>query len=146
MLHNLIIRRLVPWSDFNEYEGEIEGLLDTHEVCCYVLMSSEEEWQAYSPGETKTVNFWLERNGSVTIMEPSNLMTLHQIEGVNYEVIGTVTYVSEETVLLNSVVPMRVDLDLDIGADLLHEIPEIHVGDQIRVEGILKVDLDPAVD
>jgi hypothetical protein len=141
MLHTLIIKKLVPWSDYNEYEGEIEGVLDKHDVCCYVLMSSEEEWQTYTSGDNITVGLWLERNGSVTLMKPPTSMALRQVAGVNYEVTGTVTSILEETVLLDSVLPLRVDLD--ISPDTQHLIPEIHLGDQICVAGILKVDLNP---
>ena len=141
MLHTLTIKELTPWSDYNEYEGEIEGVLGGQDICCYVLMASEEEWQTYTSGDNVTVELWLERNGNITLVDSPTSKTLRQIVGVNYEVTGTVISILEETVLLDSVMPIRVDLDISPCTQSL--IPEIHVGDQICVSGVLKVGLDP---
>jgi hypothetical protein len=141
MPHTLTIKKLVPWSEYNDYEGHLEGVLDSYDICGYLLMYSAEDWHKYEPEQIVEVELWLERTGSVTILNSSASPVLQQLEGVNYEVTGTVTDVTGETLLLNSVFPLRVDLD--ISSDMKSPLPlEISVGDQIHVVGALKVSLD----
>lgn len=141
MPHTLTIKKLVPWSEYNEYEGHLEGVLDGYDICGYLLMHSAENWHKYESEQIVEVDLWFERTGSVTILNSSALPALQQLEGVNYEVTGTVTHVVGETLMLNSVFPLRVDLD--ISSDMKPPFPlEIRVGDQIHVVGALKVSLD----
>lgn len=141
MLYMLTIKKLVPWTEYNEYEGQIEGIVNEINVCCYVLMSSGKDWLTYAQGDNLNVDLWLERTDNVTVIEPSVATKLQQIAGVNYEVIGTVVSASEENLLLHSIFPLRVDLD--ISPYMENDLPEIRVGDKICVTGVLKVDLEP---
>jgi hypothetical protein len=141
MPHTLTIKQLVPWSAYNGHEGHLEGVLDGYDICVYSLMHSTENWHKYVPEQIVEVDVWLERTGSVTILNASAPPALQQLAGINYEVTGTVTHVAGETLLLNSVFPLRVDLD--ISSDMTSPLPlEISVGDQIRVAGALKVSVD----
>jgi len=141
MPHTLTIKKLVPWSEYNDYEGHLEGVLDGYDICGYLLMYSAEDWYKYEPEQIVEVELWLECTGSVTILNSSASPALQQLEGVNYEVTGTVTHVAGETLLLNSIFPLRVDLDLSSDMKPLSS-PEIGIGEHIHVVGTLKVNLD----
>ena len=66
---------------------------------------------------------------------------LTQRDGVSYEVVGTVLARDGEQVRLDSVMPL--DVDLDLAPFLTRRVPDVAVGDRIRVEGTLEADLDP---
>ena len=143
MRYTFTITRLVPWSDLNEYEGQIDGVIDGYQLCCYVLLPSGEAWRRYNPGDTLEVDLWLERGGhrdSIQI-DPSAAPALQQLEGVNYQVSGRVTEIDDEMVILESILPLRVDLDTS--SAVRHIIPTIREGDLLRVQGVLKIDLEP---
>ncbi|NJL91698.1 MAG: hypothetical protein HC916_19420 [Coleofasciculaceae cyanobacterium SM2_1_6] len=139
----MIIKKLVPWSDLNEYEGQIEGLIDGYKLCCRVIMSGAQEWQEYSPGDIINADIYLVRCGDVTILDESTLPTLHQIADVSYEVKGIVTHVSGDIILLKSSLPFLLEVNLDISPHMKYSIPEIQVGNQIFVSGVMCMDLDP---
>jgi|GEM_PF-6221114 len=141
MSQTLTIKKLIPWSEYNGYEGHLEGVVDGYDICGYLLMHSAEDWYKYEPEQIVKVNLWFERTGSVTILNSSASPALQQLEGVNYEVTGTVTHVAEETLLPNSIFPLRVDIDLSANMKPLSS-PQIGIGDHIHVVGTLRVNLD----
>ena len=141
MPRRLTIRALRPWSEFNEYEGEIEGVLDGVPVTTYVVMPSAKHWSRYAADDEVDVDAWLERSGPVVVEDGSDGVAFDQLDGPKYRVRGVVKELDGEQVVLESVLPIRVDLDL--GPHGRDAIPEVSVGDRISVDGTLKVDLDP---
>jgi hypothetical protein len=137
MRHSLTVERAVPWPH-NDYEGQIEGRLDGHAVTCKVLLT-DGDWSRLKPGDVYEVDARLTRYGDVEIVDAAPALT--QRDGVNYEVIGTVLARDEEAVELDSV--LRLDVDLDLAPFMRRRVPDVAVGDRIRVEGVLEADLDP---
>jgi hypothetical protein len=140
MEQTLTIQKLTPWSDYNDYEGEIEGVFHQQQICCYVFMASGEDWQTYAPNDQITIDLWLERSGTITLVDFSIGAELCQISGSNYEVTGTIQSIAAEEIWLNSVFSMRIDLDLTPAVESL--ITNLAVGDQIRIVGILKAEIE----
>jgi hypothetical protein len=143
MLHTFMIKKIVPWTDFNEHEGQMEGVIDNYDLCCYVQMSGAQEWQEYSPGDIVNADIFLQRLGSVEILDELILPTIKQIKNASYEVTGIATQISGEIILLKSSSPFLLKIDLDISPFVEHLIPEIHVGSQICVQGVIWMDLHP---
>ena len=83
----------------------------------------------------------LTRYGDVEVLDASAPPALTQRDGVNYEVTGTVLARDGEEVELDSV--LRLDVDLDLTPGMRRAVPDVAVGDRIRVEGVLEADLDP---
>lgn len=137
----MTIEKLTPWSEFNEYEGEIEGVLDGVPITTYVLLPSGRHWARYNPRDTVEVDAWLERTGPVVVEHESNGAAFEQIDGPKYRVRGVVKGIEGEDVLVDSALPIRIELDLSPKAR--EAMPEIRIGDRIAVDGTLKVDLDP---
>jgi hypothetical protein len=135
----LTVDRAVPWPH-NEYEGQIEGRLDGLAVTCKVLLT-DGDWSRIRPGDVYEVDATLTRYGDVEVLDASAAPALIQRDGVNYEVIGTVLARDDEAVELDSV--LRLDVDLDLAPFMQRRVPDVAVGDRIRVEGILEADLDP---
>ena len=135
--HRLQVHDVVPWAEFNEYEGEIHGELDGVPVHAYVLVAPVEQWEEYRPGATLEVEAWIERSGGISPRPSGEPSELTQVDGVVYDVAGRIMEVDGDELRLGSTPPLRVDLDLPGGA----ERPRLKVGDGVRVRGILKVDL-----
>jgi hypothetical protein len=140
MRHTLTVERAVPWPQFNEYEGQIEGRLDGHAVTCKVFLT-DGDWSRIKPGDAYDVDAKLIRDGDVEVLDASAPSALTQRDGVNYEVVGTVLARDGEDVALDSVLPL--DVDLDLAPFLQRTVPDVAVGDRIRVEGTLEADLEP---
>jgi len=140
MRHTLTVERAVPWAQFNEYEGQIEGRLDGHPVTCRVVLT-DRDWTRIKPGDTYEVEAKLVRGGDVQVLAASALPALTQRDGVSYEVVGTVVARDGEDVQLDTVLPL--DVDLDLAPFLRRAVADVAIGDRIRVEGTLEADLDP---
>jgi hypothetical protein len=136
--HALVVRNVVRWEDFNEYEGEVHGELDGTLVEAYLLGSIDEWDNVFRPGAALDVDAWIERSGEFETLPAGSPAELKQVDGVVYEITGTVTAVDGEQLLVESALPMRVDLDLGHARANTHGV---NVGDTIRVRGMLKVDL-----
>jgi hypothetical protein len=136
MTHTLRVRQVVRWTQFNEYEGVIHGDLDGIPVTCYVLVPTT-DWDSYRPGTAVEVDAWVERTGGVETLPPGSQATLTQVDGAVYEVAGMITQQDGEQVNVDSILPVRIDLDLRARC----QPPRLRTGDVIRVRGILKVDL-----
>ncbi len=145
MPHKFTIKKIVPWTEFNEYEGHMEGVIDNYDLCCYAQMSSAQEWQQYHPGDILEVDIFLLRYDKVQIVEEFILPTIKQIENSCYEVTGIVTQISGERVLLKPFPPFPFPLkvDLDIHSHLAHLFQDIHIGSQIFLQGLMWMDLYP---
>jgi hypothetical protein len=140
MRRTLTVERAVPWTRFNEYEGQIDGRLDGHAVTCHVFLT-DGDWTRVKPGDAYEVEAKLIRDGDVEVLDASAPPALTQRDGVSYEVVGTVLARDGEQVRLDSVMPL--DVDLDLAPFLTRRVPDVAVGDRIRVEGTLEADLDP---
>lgn len=134
------IQRLIPWSEFNEYEGQWEGIANNHQLTVYVQMYSENDWGLYTPGDQIDVRLWLERDGVVERLDKPATPQLRQQQGINYEVIGQVMSVVGEQVQLDTIFPLRVDMDWPVRD--LERFPTFKVGDWLKVKGILRLSLD----
>jgi hypothetical protein len=139
MRHTLTVERAVPWPHFNEYEGQIEGRLDGHPVTCHVFIT-DGDWTRIRPGATYEVQAKLVRDGEVQVLDASGLPALSQRDGVSYEVVGTVVARDGEDVRLDTILPL--DVDLDLAPFPRRTVPDVAVGDRIRVEGTLEAELD----
>lgn len=143
MRHMLTIERVVPGSDPDEGHGRVEGRLGDRVVMCRVFLPHA-DWSRYRPGDALEVDAYVVRNGDVAIVEADAPPSLTHSGGCNYVVVGTVVSRDGEWVELDSVMPLEVDLELS--PHLRRTIPDVTVGDRIRVEGSLEVDLEPDED
>ena len=135
MRHTLTIERATPWPQFNEYEGKVEGQLDGHRVGAHVFLTGE-SWDDLRPGLVREVWAKLVRRGEVTIVDPSEPPVLTEDT-----IVGTVRERDGETVIVDSLIALEVDLDLDEPATRV--VPDVKAGDRIRVKGALEIDFDP---
>ena len=96
-----------------------------------------EEWDRPKPGEPLEADITLVRYGDVTLTDAPAALT--RVNGVNFVAIGTVVERDDDLLRLDSVLALEVDLDTTPG--MRREIPEIAVGDTIRVEGTFELEL-----
>ena len=135
MRHTLTIERATPWPQFNEYEGQVEGELDGHRVRAKVFLIGE-SWDDLRPGVVREVWAKLVRRGEVAIVGPAQPAVLTEDT-----IVGTIRERADETLIVDSVIPFEVSLDLDEIA--AREVPDVKPGDRIRVRGELEIDFDP---
>jgi hypothetical protein len=135
-----IIQHIRPWSEFNEYEGQLEGFFGDDWLTVYVQIYSAEEWRALVPGNRLEGEVWLERHGVVEVLAGPVAPALTQQRGVNYELIGQVMSIEGEQVQLDSVFPLRVDMDWPVKGR--EQFPVFGVGDWLKVVGVLRLSLD----
>lgn len=128
------------WSDFNEYEGELEGSVGDVKLTAYVCMDSEEDWERHAIGETVRVALRLEC-GTASLADPESPAQLKRLDGVNYELVGTVESAQGDIVSVRSALLLEVDLDSTPHKP--HPIPGIKPGDAVRAHGVLKLSFDP---
>lgn len=134
------IQHLIPWSEFNEYEGQWVGIANNHQLTVYVQMYSGDDWALYAPGDLVNVQLWLERDGGVERLDEPVTPQLHQLQGINYEVTGQVVSIAGEQVQLDTVFPLRVDMDWPVRG--MDRFPIFGVGDWLKVKGVLRLSLD----
>jgi hypothetical protein len=140
MTHTLKVRGTKRWSEFNEFEGEVHGELDGVPVVAYLLGVPVEVWDdTFVPGATLQVEAWVElQHGGVEILPPDTPVKLEQVgDGVIYDIVGRLLAQDGEELQVDSVLPMRVDLDW---AERFGPPPALRVGDVIRVRGALKIE------
>jgi hypothetical protein len=139
MTHTLQVRDVKRWTEYNEFEGQIGGELDGVPVVCYLLGMPAELWDTFQPGATVPVEAWVERQyGGVEIVLPDTPARLEQNgDGVIYDIVGRIVEQDGEELQVESVLPLRVDLDW---AERFGEPPVLRIGDVVRVRGALKVE------
>lgn len=141
MTHTLKVRETKRWSEFNEFEGQVHGELDGVPVVCYLLGAPVEVWDdTFRPGATLQVEAWVElQYGGVEILLPDTPAKLEQTgDGVIYDIVGRLVAQDGEELQVDSVLPMRVDLDW---SERFGDPPPLRIGDVIRVRGALKIEL-----
>lgn len=136
MRQTLAVDRLIPWSDFNDAEAQIDGRLDGHAVSCHVLLHGE-EWERPQPGRSLEADITLVRYGDVTLTDAPASLT--RVDGVSFVAVGTVVDREDDLLRLDSVLPLEVDLDITPG--MRRALPDIAPGDTIRVEGTFELEL-----
>jgi hypothetical protein len=148
--YNFTIEKIVPWEEFNEYEGQIQGHIDYAgqkiNLVGYIQMARQSEWEKYQPGDVIKVNLLLERIGQIKILDQSTKAELKQIKtgsdehgkGVIYQCSGQVTEITAEQLKVKSIFYLIFDLDMPI-PDL--NIENIKVGDYVDIEGRLQIEI-----
>jgi hypothetical protein len=134
----LIVDRVVPWSQYNEYEGQLDGRVDGNAVSCH---SIDGGWDEISPGDVLEIDLRLVRRGDVAIVDAATPDALEQVDGIEYLAVGTVTARDGELVQVDSI--MALEVDLEINPFPRSAVPDVAVGDRIRVSGTFEADLDP---
>ena len=135
-----IIQNIVRWTDYNEYEGQLEGSFNQYPLTVYVQMYSGNDWAYYAAGDQVDARLWLERSGTVERIAGPVTPALRQQKEVYYEAIGQVTSIEGEQVQLDSVFPLRVDMDWPVKGR--EQFPVFGVGDWLKVVGVLRLSLD----
>jgi hypothetical protein len=136
MRQTLIVDRVIPWSQYNEYEGQLDGRIDGHPVSCH---STDGGWDEIAPGDVLEIDLRLVRRRDVEIVDASTPLALDQIDGIEYVAVGTVTERDGELVRLDSI--MALEVDLEINPFPQYTVPDVAVGDRIRVSGSFEADL-----
>ena len=134
----LRIRAVVRWTRYNDHEGVIHGELDGVPVTCYVLVVTG-HWDQYQPGMTMPVDAWVERSGDVETLPPASPAALTQVDEALYDVTGVVRQQDGELVQVDSILPIRVDLD----PPFRRPPPQLRTGDVVRVRGVMKIGFFP---
>jgi hypothetical protein len=139
MRKTMTLRELVPWTRYNEWEGEVTGEIDGRLLSCHVLMANPAGWRSHRSGEVLDIELRLERSGSWSRLPAGAAPSLRQVAGVEYELSGTVLEAEGERLVVDAGLVLEVDLDLPAG----QPTPDFARGDGIRVQGQLQADLDP---
>jgi hypothetical protein len=139
-MSNFTVHKVVRWTEYNEYEGQMEGAFDEHPVTVYVQVYHEPDWEQYTPGIVVPAQLWLERSGAVERMEGLMAPELRQEKGVRYQAIGKVLAAEGEEVWLDSLFPLRVDMDWPVQGR--ERFPQFAAGDWLKVQGVLRLDLE----
>ncbi len=140
MTYTLEVNAVKRWTEFNEYEGQVHGVLDGLPVVCYLQGVPVELWDTFRPGATLQVDAWLGRqHGGVEILFPDAPAKLEPAgDGVIYDIVGRVVAQDGEELQVDSVLPLRVDLEW---AERFGDPPPLRIGEVIRVRGTLTVEL-----
>lgn len=128
------------WTEFNEFEGQVHGELDGVPMVCYAQIAPVEVWDTFQPGATLQVEVWLERQyGGVEILLPTAAPKLEQTgDGVIYDIVGPLVAQDGEESQVDSVLPLRVDLNW---GERYGAPPPLRIGDVIRVRGAIMIEL-----
>jgi hypothetical protein len=140
-----------PWSQLNDYEGEVEIDLGDRRLHCRVVLPSG-QWDAVRPGERVIAALWLARSGEVALLDAAAAAEpgLRQLRGVAYEAVGRVEAVDDEQLRLDCGAGLGgagrlLDVDLELTPALRQQL-HVAPGAQLRVVGTLQLDLDPDQD
>lgn len=139
-IKKVLIKKVVPWTHYNEHEGHIEAIIEGHEVSLYTIMGSVENWSQLQVGNTIEREVWLERTGNISVESPDSLPALVQKNGVNYILTGEVMEIDGELLTVRSVIDISVDIEMG-PAKINAILNQLKKGDIISVEGALQVDL-----
>ena len=137
MKHTLIVDRATPWPQYNEYEGQLDGRVDGHPVSAH---STDGGWDRIAPGDVMEIDLRLVRRGDVEVVDASVPHALDHVGGVDYVLVGTVRERDGELVRVDSTIAL--DVDLEINPFPQHTVPDVAVGDRIRVEGSFEAERD----
>ena len=138
MLKTVTLRKLEPWPQFNEYEGEVVVEVDGRELTCHVVMSSKDAWRTHRPGEALKADLWLDRDRTWEKARPTDQPFLRHVAGVHYELLGKILDLRGERLTVDAGLVLSVDLEADAAA-----VSTLAVGDKVRAEGSLTIDLEP---
>ena len=142
MRHTLIVDKATPWPQYNEYEGQLDGRVDGVAVSCH---SADGGWDEITPGDVLELDVRLVRRGAVQVVDASVPLALDHVDGIDYVLVGTVLERDGELVRVDSTLPLEVDLEINPFPKFT--VPDVAVGDRIRVEGSLEAERldDPTV-
>ncbi len=135
------IQQIRPLPQYNEYESLVDALVDDQPLCLHALIYRPDDWRRFAPGVVVPAALWLERDGPAERLTTVQPPALVQIEAARYEAIGTVRSVDGERLILDTTLPLPVDLDLP--AQRAAHAPPLCPGDPLRVVGVMKADLYP---
>ncbi|HEU4326162.1 MAG TPA: hypothetical protein VFS21_23680 [Roseiflexaceae bacterium] len=135
------IQQVRPLPQYNEYEALVDALVDGQPLCLHALIYRPDDWRRFAPGAAVPAALWLERDGPVERLAAAGPPALAQIEAARYEAIGTVRSVDGERLILDTTLPLSVDLDLP--PQQAAHAPPLRPGDPLRVVGVMKADLYP---
>jgi hypothetical protein len=142
MKKEISIHKAVPWIEFNDAEGHLEGIIEGYEVWVKVFFRDENEWTLFPAGKKIIADVWIERRESLKILPQETLYGFSQNAGVNYLFTGKVIGIDGELLILESLIMITVDME--VGPEWVNKIAkEIKLGDIIMVEGVLKADIHP---
>lgn len=135
------VKKISRWQDYNEYEGQLDIQINGADFTCYILMHSSDEWKTISQKKAFQGRIWLERTGQIDIVETDNEPYFRQIKGVNYEILGSILEQEGEHIIVKSTIPIDLAVDLDVTADMQDILVRLFKGTQVKVTGVLKVEL-----
>ena len=136
-----IIQKTERWLHINDYEGQVYGLIEDQQLCAHLLVNEPEDWLKCTVNTIINVDFWLERTGKIEKSPPDTPPCLRQLKESSYSVTGVVSeIIDEEEIILNSLFPIRVDLDFT--AHTTAQMAEFNVGDCLQVIGQIKIDFE----
>lgn len=138
-MHQLTVQQLTRLAQFNEYEGQLLATVAGHDLLLHVLIYNAEDWQRFAQRSTILADIWMERSGSFEQLSTALPHQLQQLAATQYAVVGTIQAIDGEHVLLDTIMSLRIDLDLT--PSLITAAASIQPGDCIRVVGTLKADL-----
>lgn len=141
MITNIVLHELHPWTRINDYEGEVVVTLHNQKLWAYLILPAA-NWGSFHVGDRLDAAYWLERKGEVQRRRQAAEPELHRINESQYRLVGRVVgFDDEERLIVESIIPMTVDLDDSTCVD--PPLPVFAVGDTIEITGLLKLDPDP---
>jgi hypothetical protein len=138
-MKSIVIRAIRPWSQLNEYEGELDVEVEGILLTARTVLSGADAWAGLAIGTTVEVDLWLECLEDAEVLAPPAAVVLASRGGASYEAVGRVLTVAGDNVLLAT----RIELRVDLNSTSVQPAPVLHAGDVIRVTGQLQIDLDP---
>ena len=141
-MRTVIIRAIRPWSQLNEYEGELDVEVEGLTLTARSVLSGAEAWAELVVGASADVDLWLECLEDAEVLAPPAAVVLVSRGGASYEAVGRVLAADGDNVLLGT----RLELRVALNTTAVQPAPGLHVGDVIRVSGQLQIDLDPEPD
>ena len=138
-MSTVVIRAARPWSQLNEYEGELDIELDGVTLTARAVLAGAHAWNEIVLGATVDVEVWLECLADAEILAAPAALALVSTGGASYEAVGRVLRTEGDDVLLAT----RIELRVDLGSTPVQPQPVVRAGDLIRVTGQLQIDLTP---
>jgi hypothetical protein len=138
-MRTVVIRATRPWSQLNEYEGELDIELDGVTLTGRAVLAGAHAWNEIVLGATVDVDVWLECLADVEILAAPAALALVSLGGASYEAVGRVLSAEGDEVLLAT----RIELRVDLASTPVQPQSVVQAGDLIRVTGQLQIDLTP---
>jgi len=135
------VQKTEQWTHINEYEGQLDGIVEKETICAHLLVNEPADWARCTTDTVLDVELWLERTGNIEKFDTATEATLQQLDASSYAITGIVSeIVDEEEMILNTVFPLRIDMDST--EHTTAKIATFAVGDCIQVIGQLKIDFE----